>query len=100
MSSDMNEESNGSSTHPQAVSDKEVFTKGTRSVSTIAFQKGASVATIENVMIQYPLPPKKGAKKEEKKKEPVVVEVKVIPPESIDQAYQKTVSWNCASNIQ
>jgi len=35
-------------------------------------------------MIQYPLPPKKGAKKEEKKKEPAVVEVKVIPPESID----------------
>ena len=58
------------------------------------------MATIENVMIQYPLPPKKGAKKEEKKKEPVVVEPKVIPPESVDKAYAKTVSWNCASNIE
>ena len=82
MSSDMNEE--GGTALPQIISDKDVFTKGTRSVSTIAFQKGASVNTIENVMIQYPLPPKKGAKKEEKKKEPVVVEAKVIPPETID----------------
>ncbi len=57
------------------------------------------MATIENVMTRYPLPPKKGAKKEEKKKEAVVVEPKVIPPENVDQAYQKTVSWNCASNI-
>lgn len=76
-----------------------MFTKQTRSVSSIAFQKGASISTIEKVMVQYPLPPKKGAKKEEKKKEPVVVEPKVIPPESVNQAYQKTVSWNCASNI-
>ena len=60
----------------------------------MVFQKGASISTIEQVMLQYPLPPKKGAKKEEKKKEPVVVEAKVIPPETVEKAYANTVSWN------
>jgi len=94
-------DSNDESTHVIAPpSDKEVFTRETRSLSSIAFHKGASVATIEKVMVQYPLPPKKGAKKEEKKKgELAVVEPKIIPPETVDQTYQKTVSWNCASNI-
>ena len=45
----------------------EVPVKGLRSVSSIAYQKGASIATVDNVMTRYPLPPKKGAKKEEKK---------------------------------
>ena len=81
MSSDLTDEGTAP---PQIISDKEVFTKGTRSVSEIAFLKGASVATIEKVMTQYPLPPKKGAKKEEKKAQPVVAEPKVIPPQSID----------------
>jgi hypothetical protein len=31
--------------------------------------KGTSIATVDNVMQRYPLPPKKGAKKEEKKKD-------------------------------
>jgi hypothetical protein len=68
-------------------------------VSTINFQKGASIATMDNVMTRYPLPPKKGAKKEEKKKEPVIPEPKIIPPETVEQAQSKTLSWNYAANI-
>jgi hypothetical protein len=55
---------------------------------------------MDNVMTRYPLPPKKGAKKEEKKKEPVIPEPKIIPPETVEQAQSKTLSWNYAANIQ
>lgn len=59
--------------------------KGSKSISSIAFQAGTAIASIDNVMQRYPLPPKKGAKKEEKKKDaaPVVVEPKVLEPETI-----------------
>jgi len=52
-------------------------------------------------MQRYPLPPKKGAKKEEKKKDagPVVVEPKILDPETVQQAYAKTVSWSNATSI-
>jgi hypothetical protein len=52
-------------------------------------------------MQRYPLPPKKGAKKEEKKKDaaPVPVEPKVLDPETVSEAYAKTVSWNNATSI-
>ncbi len=46
----------------------DVPVNGLRSVSTIAYQKGSSIATVDNVMTRYPLPPKKGAKKPEEKK--------------------------------
>ncbi len=58
---------------PQINADKEVYTKGTRSISSIVLQKGAAITSIESVMQRYPLPPKKAAKKEEKKKEAVVI---------------------------
>jgi len=86
--------SSGMLSLPQINADKEVYTKGTRSISSMVMQKGAAITSIESVMQRYPLPPKKGAKKEEKKKEPVVVEAKIIPPESVDKAYANTVSWN------
>ena len=52
-------------------------------------------------MQRYPLPPKKGAKKEERKKDaaPVPAEVKIPDPETVSQAYGKTVSWNNATSI-
>jgi hypothetical protein len=75
--------------------------KGSRSISSIAFQAGTAIASIDNVMQRYPLPPKKGAKKEEKKKDgaPVPAEPKILEPETVQQAYSKTVSWNNASSI-
>jgi hypothetical protein len=58
--------------------------KPNRAVSQVVFKgTGTSVATIENVMQRYPLPPKKGAKKEEKKKDAAPPEPKVIEPESV-----------------
>ncbi len=67
----------------------------------MAFKTGAAIASIDSVMQRYPLPPKKGAKKEEKKKDaaPVPVEPKILEPESVQQAYAKTVSWTNATSI-
>ena len=48
-----------------------------RSVSSITFQKGSAIASIEDVMHRHPLPPKKGAKKEDKKA--AVVTEKKLP---------------------
>ena len=75
--------------------------KGSRSISSIAFKTGAAIASIDSVMQRYPLPPKKGAKKEEKKKDagPVPVEPKILDPETVQQAYAKTVSWTNATSI-
>lgn len=42
--------------------------KEMRSVSSINYLKGSTIASVDNVMVRYPLPVKKGAKKEEKKK--------------------------------
>ncbi len=63
------------------------------------FKAGAAIDNLESVMKRFPLPPKKGAKKEDKKAAAAPPEPKVIPPESVAQAYEKSVSWNNAANI-
>jgi hypothetical protein len=75
--------------------------KEMRAVSQIQFKKGASVATVEDVMVRYPLPPKKGAKKEEKKKkDDAPPEPKIPETMSIDKAHAMAQSWKNAANIQ
>jgi len=77
----------------------EVPVKGLRSVSSIAYQKGASIATVDNVMTRYPLPPKKGAKKEEKKAPAAPPEPKVPETMSVEKAMQQATSWNNSLGI-
>ena len=69
-----------------------------RSVSSINYQKGASIATLENVMQRYPLPVKKGAKKEEKKKD-TPAEPKIPETETNEEALAKATTWNNAAKI-
>jgi hypothetical protein len=72
-----------------------------RALSQIQFKKGAAVASLEDVMVRYPLPPKKGAKKEEKKKkdEPPP-EPKIPETLSIAKAHAMAHSWQNAATIQ
>jgi hypothetical protein len=74
--------------------------QGMRSISNIPFHKQSAIASVENVMVKYPLPPKKGAKKVEEKKGTAPPEPKVIPPESNEVALGKAISWSNASSIQ
>lgn len=55
---------------------------------------------MDDVMVRYPLPPKKGAKKEEKKKkdEPPP-EPKISEILSVEKAYGMAKSWMNAANI-
>lgn len=77
----------------------DIKVKGLRSVSSITYSKGASIATVENVMTRYPLPLKKGAKKEEKKGPAAPVEAKIPEILSVDKALSQAVSWNNADKI-
>jgi len=63
--------------------------KEMRALSQIQFKKGAAVASVEDVMVRYPLPPKKGAKKveEKKKKDEPPPEPKVPETLSIAKAH-------------
>jgi hypothetical protein len=72
-----------------------------RSVSSIPYKKGAAVATLEDVMVRYPLPPKKGAKKveEKKKKDEPPPEPKVPETLSVAKAYGMAQSWKNAASI-
>ena len=64
--------------------------------------KVSSIATVNNVMQRYPLPPKKGAKKVEEKKITgfVVIEPKIPENESVESALNKATSWLNKSKIE